>query len=255
MVTQTILTLDAYIIALIFSFVMFDSFYDFANIFWVWYRSQTLRTIKYVLEKLDWEKIYDFDQEADEFLRQRFQNFIGTCVEVDIVPAKFYYCCKRLFVMDNIHANLNILCDQSAADLPSQFAYLVFKAIFQPYDTNSTARDMSTLVKSPNLRMKIPYLIKLLQKFYEADEDKLLPRKKLCMHARDPTPFNSMNWPPSYKEIWYSLCNKTVDANFLDESGVLCKPLTMDHILHTPCPYCSLQIILFKILQGGYLYY
>lgn len=253
--TDNILTLDADIVAVIFSIVMFDSFYDFANLFWVWHRSQSLAHIRSVLHKLDWEKIYDFDQEPNESVRQRFQNFIGTCVEIDIVQAKFYISCKRLFRLERVEESLSVLHEQGSGDFPSYFAYLVFQAIFRPFQTPVTAQQMSEVVKDPKLRMKLPFLITLLQLFYDVDEDKLMPRVKICPNARNREPFSCTNWPATCKDVWYSLCNQTVNDDYMEDGGVLGKPLTMNHILQTRCCYCPLQIILFKILHGGYLYY
>lgn len=255
MVNDSILTLDADVVAVIFSIVLFDSFYDFANIFWVWHRSQTLRQIKNVLQKLDWAKIYEFDQEPNQYVRERFNNFIGTCAEIDIVQAKFYLACKRLFHVERVQESIAVLHEQSEAHLDSYFAFLVFEAIFRPFRTDVTAFKMSEIVKNPALRKKLPDLIRLLQGFYDVEEDRLMPRKKLCPKARNREAFSCTNWPPTCKDVWYSLCEETVSEEYLEDDGVIAKPLTMDHILHSSCAYCSLQIILFKILHGGYLYY
>lgn len=107
--------------------------------------SQLLTHIKNIPHKLNWSKIkiYEFDQKPNEFVRERFKNFIETCVEINIVPAKFYISCKRLFHVENIQESLSVLYEQALTDIPSWFAYLVFQTIYMPFMTEITARQMS----------------------------------------------------------------------------------------------------------------
>lgn len=252
---MSILALQADVIAIIFTIVMLDCFNDFANLFWVWHRSQTLQHIRDVLHRMDWNSIYQFHAEPNEIVLHQFNNFIGTCVEVDIVPAKFYNSCKKLFLIQDVPHNLFILQQQSMSHFPSYFSYLVFQAIYKPFENDKTVVQMKDLVKRPEMRLKLGSIITLLQGFYNVEEDKLLPRNKICPHARNRVPFDLTKWPPSCEDIWFSLCDETVDEHYLESNGIIARPLTMDHILHSRCSYCSLQIILFKILIGGYLYY
>lgn len=255
MADYSLLNIDADVIAHIFSIIIMDSFFDFANIFWVWHRSQSLREIKTVLEKIDWDMIFELERDPNQFVRERFNNFIATCIEVDILPAKFYIFCKKLFQVKEVQESLSTLQQQALTDIRSHFAYLVFKAIYKSYETHVTVNEMADLVKRTEISSKLASFIILLQSFNNSEDEKLLPRNKLCSKARNTEPLNYKNWPFTAKEVWYSLCHETVDEEYLDTCGIIAKPLTMDHILRTSCPSCSLQIILFKIINGGYLYY
>lgn len=202
-----------------------------------WVPYQTISYIRYVIAKMDWEKIYELDQHLlpMEVTRDRLHRFINHCVDLNIEQAMFFDSSMKLFRGENVEHHLSILSAQSTRHFPSYFSYLVFKAIYEPSSLDVTVHQMFQIMMIVGFRVKVQDLISLLAAFYETD------------------PVNVNVWPPIDKDFWYSLCSNTVEEEYYeqDEDGVSWgKPLTMNHIFHSSCKYCTMQIIVYKVRVG-----
>lgn len=253
---HSLINMEADMISLIFSFIIAqaNNFDDFVNLFMAWVPYQTISYIRYVIAKMDWEKIYELDQQLlpMEVTRDRLHRFINHCVDLNIEQAMFFDSSMKLFRGENVEHHLSILSAQSTRHFPSYFSYLVFKAIYEPSSIDVTVHQMFQIMKNVGLRVKVQDLISLLAAFYETAIKYGLPIYTFCREARNPDPFNVNVWPPIDKDFWYSLCSNTVEEYYeQDEDGVSWgKPLTMNHIFHSSCKYCTMQIIVYKVLVG-----
>ena len=252
MASYNLLNIDYDIISLIFSHLITDSFSSFANLFWVWHFNQSINTIRYVLRKMDWDEMYVMINYPEEIPKGRFESFLKVCLELDIEQAHFLYSTKMLLRSEAVHHHLNVLKINSTLHPPSHFAYLVFKAMYCPFQWDSTVKEMAAIIIHPYFRKRVPEFIYLIRDIKGDDNYDIFPIYKLCPNAKNKQSFLHTGWFPYERHVWSSLCSKVVP-----QSQHVVSPfdqcITIDHISQTQCAYCSMQSILYKVVYGIYL--
>ncbi|KAL1831328.1 hypothetical protein ACET3Z_000979 [Daucus carota] len=133
-----------------------------------------------------------------------------------------------------------------------KFAYLIFKTIYCPFEWDDTVKQMGLIIQSPCLRKRIPELIYLLRDIKADEVTNIFPIYKLCPNAKNKETFLQSGWPPRQHHVWKSLCQAVV-PEAADEVDVYDQYLTLDHILQTQCAYCSMQVLLYKVVFGIYV--
>ena len=121
----------------------------------VWKCKQPEKHIKYVLEALDWDKLYDFHQHQMEVTRDQFYGFVSYCVIHDVHQARFLNSSLRLLQRNNVDFNLEVLSVLSSKYFPSRFAYIFFKAISRPAELDSTVAKMYKIVTNTDMRGRV----------------------------------------------------------------------------------------------------
>lgn len=249
---NNILNLRADVISQVFNFIILEdnNFSGFSKLLIVWAMGQSRQTIKFVLESLNWDVLYQFHNEPIEVVRDCFEGFIQFAVRFDVEQAKFYNSTRKLFLREDVQQHLSVLSDLSGNHFPSRFSYLFFKAIYRTFQRNETAMEMNTLLNNTYLRNRIIEQMSFLQDMYFniSEVDYLLPVFKFCPNARNPNPMYQVDGVPLGDETWYSLCPRTVEEIYIDDNHPWGKSITMKHMWETDCIYCKLQIILYKIL-------
>ena len=240
------------IISLIFSFICFDvgDFTSFVNLLMAWHTKQTIPRIKDVLERLDWDSLYQMHNHPMEVTRDQFHGFIKFAVRHNVDQAMYYNSVRSLFLNQNVPHHLAVLSSLSGNHFPSSFCFIFFKAINRTFHRDESVEEMCQLLNQTHLKSRLLELIKYLQEMYTFlfEKDYLLPIYKFCPNARNKEPIFQLEGHPLGEELWYSLCNKTVEENYRDEGEIHGKFLTMAHMWKTECGYCKVQIILFKVL-------
>lgn len=254
-----LMNLEAYIISLIFSFLIFDAcdFTSFGKLLMVWERRQPRSHVKDVLERLTWDPLYEFHQHQMEITRDQFHGFIAYSVRNNVQHAMYYDSTEKLFRNINVQHHLGVLSTLSGIYFPSYFSFLVFKAIYIPEELELTAQQMVEIVNTLGLRRRVEDLMNFLADIYTnvVVDDSILPIYKFCPNARNKEPFYQIDGPPLHIDLWKSLCDKTVEENPYTVGGILGEGLGMEHIWKAACPYCTLQLIVYKILLNIPLYY
>lgn len=255
MASNNIVDLRSDALSIIFNFMIFDlgQFHMFARLLFSWLTKRTTSRVKHVLEKLDWDSLYQFHQHDFEVTRDAFHGFIRFAVRYQVDQAMFYNSTRNLFLMKSVHHHMLVLSSLSGKHLPSAFSLIFFKAIYRPFDISETAQEMFKLFNTTHLRGRLIEQMALLQDMfnYISEKDYLLPVYKFCPNARNPDPIYQIYGHPLGEELWYSLCDRTVEENYRNEDELYGKRLTMQHIWGSDCEHCRLQLIVFKILLSS----
>lgn len=226
---------------------------DFIHFFLAWEFDHSRMYVKYVIEKMDWEMIYDFDKYAYESSIPRFYMFVEQCAHIHVVQACYFNSSKKLLKQQSVQHHLSVLHNQSTVHFPSYFNYLVFKAIYRPFELSVTVKQMFEIVKNDKLKYKVWSLMYFLASLKDDDEgEMLMPVFKFCPNSRHPEPFYVKKWPPWDEDIWNSLCNKVVQEDF-NVNDIWSKTISIDKILHSNCEFCTMQIIVYKVLLNDIL--
>ncbi|KAL1805500.1 hypothetical protein ACET3Z_028568 [Daucus carota] len=226
----------------------------FAKFLMACYTKETKDKVKDILQRLDWDALYQYHQHQMEVTRDQFHGFIGFAVKLEIDQAMFYNSVQNLFRRQDVNQHLNVLSRISGSHFPSSFAFVFFKAVYRPSVSNETAEEMVQLLNANWLRSRLLDLIKLLEDMYYyiiTERDYLLPARKFCPKARNLEPLNRFEGNPFEEELWDSLCNRTVQGNYRNPGDIWGNPLTMSMIWSSSCQHCKLQLILFKILLSA----
>lgn len=244
--------LRADVLSQIFNFIILEdnNLSGFSKLLIVWSIGQSRQRIKDVLERLNWDALYQFHNEPIEVSRDIFYGFIQFAVRYDVEQAKFFNSTRNLFRRQDVQHHLSVLAALSGNHFPSRFSYLFFKAIYRTFERSETTEEMSNLLNITYLRSRIIEQMDFLQDLYfpMSEIDYLLPVFKFCPHARNPDPIYSVDGPPLGVEIWLSLCPRTVEDNYIDDCHPWGKSITMKQMWDTECIHCKVQIILFKVL-------
>ncbi|KAL1802891.1 hypothetical protein ACET3Z_031538 [Daucus carota] len=185
----------------------------------------------------------------EEIPRERFERFLKVCLELEIEQAEFLLSTQMSFRRQSIPHHLQLLKKNSTIHFPSNFAYLVLKGMYRPFQWDDTVKEMALIIANPTLRNRVPEMINLLRDITGDEEIDIFPIYKLCPNARNKLSFLHTGWFPFNHHVWQSLCDKVVNKS-LDEVDPYDQFITIDHILQTKCGYCSLQCILYKVLYG-----
>lgn len=240
------------VISQIFNFIILEeqNFHAFGLMFVAWVLGQSRQTIKDVLERLNWDALYQFYNEPSEVVRDKFYGFIQYAVRYDVEQANFFNSSRNLLLRQDVDHHLSVLSDLSGNHFPSRFSYLFFKAIYRTFERNQTAEEMSVLLNTAHLKNRIIEQINFLCDMYfgMSEFDNLLPVYKFCPNARNLDPIYQIEGIPLGDELWFSLCPRTVEDNYIDDSHPWGKSITMKHMWDTDCVHCKLQIILFRVL-------
>ena len=198
---------------------------------------------------MDWDKMYEMINYPEEIPRERFERFLKACLELEIEQAEFLLSTQMLFRRQSIPHHLQLLKKNSTIHFPSNFAYLVLKGMYCPFQWDDTVKEMALIIANPTLRNRVPEMINLLRDITGDQEIDIFPIYKLCPNARNKLSFLHTGWFPFNHHVWQSLCDKVVNKS-PDEVDLYDQFITIDHILQTKCGYCSLQCILYKVLYG-----
>lgn len=201
---------------------------------------------------MDWDQMYALANHPEEITRERFENFVKVCLELDIEQAHFLFSTKMLLSNQSVQHHLKVLEKYSTLHFPSHFAYLIFKAIYCPFEWDDTVKQMGLIIQSPCLRNRVPELIYLLRDIKGEEVTNIFPIYKMCPNAKNKETFLQSGWPPCQHHVWKSLCQAVV-PQAADEVDVYDQYLTLDHILQTECAYCSMQALLYKVVFGIYV--
>lgn len=246
------------VISLIFSYIIFeaDDFSSFTKLLIIWERRQPRSHVKDVLERLNWDSLYEYHQHPMEVTRDEFYGFIAYSVRNNVHQAMFFDSSHHLLRHINVQHHLAVLSMQSNMHFPSYFASLCFKAIYTPVERNLIAQEMLHVVKNLLLRPRVGELLSLLADMSTniVEEVFILPVSKFCLNARNTDPFNLLDGPPLHRDIWDSLCCNTVEENPNQEGEILGQTLGMQHLWKGQCAQCTLQLIVSKILLNIPLY-
>ncbi|KAL1805498.1 hypothetical protein ACET3Z_028566 [Daucus carota] len=252
---------ESHLFSLIFSFIIFDmhDFNSFAKFLMACYTKETKDKVKDILQRLDWDALYQYHQHQMEVTRDQFHGFIGFAVKLEIDQAMFYNSVQNLFRRQDVNQHLNVLSRISGSHFPSSFAFVFFKAVYRPSVSNETAEEMVQLLNANWLRSRLLDLIKLLEDMYcyiKTERDYLLPAKKFCPNARNLEPLNRFEGNPFEEERWDSLCNRTVQGNYRNEGDIWGNPLTMS-MIWSSSSICGRYLVhraghfFFKVLLEG----
>ena len=252
---QVLLHLDPEPMSVIFSYLIveLDDFTSFARLLMVWERNKPTHVVRDVLERLNWNDLYEFHQHAMEVRRDQFYGFVGYCVRHNVTQALFFNSTTCLFLQQGVDEHISVLSNLAGNHFPSSFSFLFFKAIYRPFELAETAEQMFVFVKQSRLMSSIKHLMSLMQDIYFRlfEYDYLLPVYKFCPNARNLDPIYQIDGPPFMDELWHSLCSDAVEDTSVDESWPYVKTLRLEHIWNSECRFCTLQLILFKILLGS----
>lgn len=255
MANINIFTVDADIMAAIFWFMIhdLDNFNMFGKFLMAYYTKHGRFQVKQVLQRLNWDDLYQYHNHYLEVRRDQYHGFIRFAVKMEVEQAMFYDSVQKLFLHENVDHHLSILANLSGSHFPSSFSFTFFRAIYKPFEREDTVRQMCQILNENYLRSKLLDIVRLLEEIYYniTEVDYLLPVYKFCPNARNKDPVYQIEGEPFGEELWYSLCNLTVEENYHEEGDFLVKHLTMSHIWNTKCGNCKLQLILFKILLGA----
>lgn len=244
--------LRADVLSQIFNFIILEdnNLSGFSKLLIIWSISQSRQRIKDVLERLNWDALYQFYNEPVEVSRDIFDGFIKFAVRYDVEQAKFFNSTRNLFKRRDVQHHLSVLADLSSNHFPSRFSYLFFKAIYRTFERSETVEEMNNLLNTTHLRSSIIEQMDFLEHMYFAmpEVDHLLPIFKFCPHARNSDPIYGVDGPPLGDELWFSLCPRTVEENYIDDCHPWGKCITMKQMWDTDCIHCKVQIILFRVL-------
>lgn len=253
-----VFNIQAEAITLIFSFLISesDSFSNFIKLLFVWERNQPRNYVKFVLESLNWDKLYDLHQHPMEVTRDMFHGFISYSVRHNVSQAMFFNSSQKLLMNTNVEHNLQVLFSLSFNHFPSHFSFIFFKALYRRADIHHTAIEMFNYVNSSVYRSRVEQMITLLSDMYSnlTQLDNLLPPFKFCPNARNQKLLLQFNKPISEEDMWDSVCNKAVQGNYREIGEVWPRGLKRADIWNSKCPQCTLQLIVFKILLSAMNY-
>lgn len=254
-VIKMLQNLSSDILGLLFSFIIVDveDFSSFVKVLMAWLTKQTTPRIRDVLQRLDWDSLYQFHNNPSEVTREQFHGFISFAVRHNVDQALYYNSIRSLFLNENVPHHLDVLSSLSGNHFPSYFCFIFFKTINRTFHRDQSVQEMYELLNQTHLRYRIIELIKYLEEMYcyLFERDHLLPIYKFCPNARNKQPIYQLEGHPLGDEMWNSLCTKTIESYVCPESEVYGNRLTMAHMWNTDCGYCKVQILLFKILLSS----
>lgn len=118
--------------------------------------------IKDVLERLDWDRLYYFHNHRTEVTRDAFHGFIGFDVRNGVDQAIFYDIVRNLFMYNDTEYYLQRLQNMYVNQLPSEFAFIFFKAVYRMIGRVDAANELVVLFDKVYLRNKICKRMNLL---------------------------------------------------------------------------------------------
>lgn len=251
MANQTLIHLNSDLLTIILSHFLLESFYDFSTFCQVWLPFQSTEKIWDVFARLWWINVYKYYSCPDYFERERVLQFIHHCAVIQIEPVVLYICSKQMFLRQNIKVNLFVLSGQFAHHVPSFFTSSVFRAIHHPLTIYSIVRELFQALRTPHMLYQADEVINILATLHGKEYDFAMSVKKLYPSAKRSNMFDSSTWPPFTEIILQSLCGEAC-STFSASAMSSTTRISVEHISKCKCPYCAIQMILFKIYIDFY---
>lgn len=138
------------IFALLFSFIIIDvgDFNRFVNCLMAWMTKQTIPRVRDVLERLDWDSLYQFHNYHMEVTRDQFHGFITFAVRHNVDQALYYNSIRCLFLNQDVQYHLHVLSSLSGNHFPSCFCFIFLKQLIELFiEMRVFKRCMNCLIK------------------------------------------------------------------------------------------------------------
>lgn len=124
-----ILNVRLEVIAIIFSHLIFEMnhFSCFTKLLMIWERNQPRHYVKFVLESLEWDRLYHYHHHRMEVTRDQFLGLVSYSVRHNVNQAMFLNSTRNLLKNVNVQHHLSVLSMLSGTHFPSHFSFIFLK--------------------------------------------------------------------------------------------------------------------------------